>query len=55
MKICYKRLGRDRSVTIYLRLNITSKEINLWYTLLAFPLPCYSGAQDEQFDRLAIV
>ena len=57
MKICYKRLDRDRSVTIYLRLNITSKEINLWYTLLAFPLPCYSDgdAQDEQFDRLAIV
>ena len=56
MKIYYKRLGRaDRSVTINLRLNIISKEINQWYRLLAFPLHCYSGAQDEQFDRLAIV
>ena len=50
-------MGRDCSVTLYLRLNITSKEINLrvLYTLLAFPLTYYSVAQDEKFNRLAIV
>ena len=50
-------MGHDCSVTLYLRLNITSKEINLHvlYTLLAFPLTYYSVAQDEKFNRLAIV
>ena len=40
---------------LHMPFKLDIKEINQWYTLLAFPLHCYSDAQDEQFDRLAIV